>query len=188
MPVIYGSVRPHRVGIRAARYVVDALLRRHVNAVLIDPMERRLPLLEKQYNEYDPGTAPRELETLADLYRRADGFVIVSGEYNHNVPPALSNILDYFLEEYFFRPAGIVSYSDGRFSGTRAAYALRNMLAEMGMVTMPTMYQIANVDEAFDENGVSTDGKADRYSAQFFDELMWYMNAMKPARAAGTPY
>ena len=188
VPVIYGSVRPHRVGIRAARYVVAQLEKRGIQAVLIDPLEYNLPLLTYMYKEYDKGKAPEQLEKLADLYRKADGFIVVSGEYNHNVPPALSNILDHFLEEYFWRPAGIVTYSGGRFSGTRSGYALRNMLGEMGMVTMPSMYQIAGVANAFNEQGVPTDPKQDEYSAMFFDELVWYMNALKPARAAGVPY
>lgn len=188
VPVIYGSVRHHRVGIRAARYVVGALEKRGIEAVLIDPVEYQLPLLDKMFKEFKPGEAPEMLEKLAALYRKADGFVIVSGEYNHNVPPALSNLLDYFLEEYFWRPAGIVTYSGGRFSGTRSGYALRNMLGEMGMVTMPSMFQIANVEHSFDEHGVPTDAKTDEYSKMFFDELAWYMRALKPARAAGVPY
>src|ERR1700756_4832224 len=100
VPVIYGSVRSERKGIRAAHYVMEALKKRGINGVLIDPLEYKLPLLDKMYKEYNPGTAPEPLEKLAELYRKADGFIIVSGEYNHNVPPALSNLLDYFLEEY----------------------------------------------------------------------------------------
>ena len=64
------------------------------------------------------------------LYRGADGFVGVSGEYNHGIPPALKNLLDHFLEEYFFRPSGIACYSAGAFGGVRAAMQLRMSLAE----------------------------------------------------------
>jgi NAD(P)H-dependent FMN reductase len=188
VPVIYGSVRHRRMGIRAARYVVSALEKRGIEPVLIDPMEYQLPLLDKMYKEFKPGEAPEMLEKLAKLYRKADGFVIVSGEYNQSIPPALANILDYFLEEYFWRPAGIVTYSNGRFSGARSGYALRTMLGEMGMVTMPSMFQIANVQDAFNEHGAPANPKMDEYSQTFFDELVWYMNALKPARAAGVPY
>ena len=52
------------------------------------------------------------------LFRRADAFVIVTAEYNHSIPPALSNTLDHFLEEYFWRPSAIVCYSAGAFGGT----------------------------------------------------------------------
>ena len=57
--------------------------------------------------EYEQGHRPRRvLEELAEIYRRTDAFAIVSGEYNHGIPPALKNLLDHFLEEYFFRPSG----------------------------------------------------------------------------------
>ena len=64
-------------------------------------MELQLPLLDRMYKEYPKGEAPENLENLARLYRQADGFVVVSGEYNNSIPPALSNLLDHFLEEYF---------------------------------------------------------------------------------------
>jgi NAD(P)H-dependent FMN reductase len=188
VPVIYGSVRRERQGIRAARYAMHQLERRGVRAVLVDPLEQQLPLLDRMYKEYPAGTAPAPLEELASLYRSADGFIVVSGEYNHGAPPALVNLLDYFLEEYFWRPAAIVSYSSGRFGGVRAAYALRSMLAEMGMVTIPSQLPIPAVQKAFDENGVPVDPKTDEWTARFFDEFIWYMNALRPARRAGVPY
>jgi len=188
VPVIYGSVRRARVGIKAARYVVRRLRELDCEPVLVDPLEKPLPMLDLMYKEYDPGTAPPVMEELAQLFRKADGFVIVSAEYNQSIPPALSNLLDHYLEEFFWRPAGIASYSAGRFAGTRAAYALRTMLAEMGMVTMPSMLQIASVQNAFDDEGVPSDPRMDAFAKTFFDELLWYMRATKSARAQGVPY
>jgi NAD(P)H-dependent FMN reductase len=188
VPVIYGSVRTQRQGIRAARYVVRRLTALGMEPTLVDPLEHRLPLLDRMYKEYQPGTAPPALEELAKLFKRADGFVIVSGEYNHSIPPALSNMLDYFLEEYFWRPAGIACYSNGRFGGVRAAVQLRAMLCELGMVTMPSAMPVPNVHDAFDENGVPADPNMDKYTLYFFEELTWYMKAMRTARAQGVPY
>jgi len=109
---------------------VRALQERGCEPVLVDPLEKRFPLLDKMYKEFPPGQAPPVMEEIADLFRRADGFCIVSGEYNHTVPPALSNLMDHFLEEYFWRPAGIVCYSGGRFGGVRAAMTLRSSLGK----------------------------------------------------------
>ena len=128
MPVILGSVRSGRMGIRAARYLVKRLEARGYEAPLVDPAELALPFLDKMYKEYGPGEAPETLQCLATLFRRADAFVIVSAEYNHAIPPALSNLLDHFLEEYFWRPSAIVCYSAGRYGGVRAAMQLRAML------------------------------------------------------------
>jgi len=186
--VIFGSVRVHRQGIRLARFVVSELQRRGCTATLVDPLEHRLPLLEMQYSDYEAGTAPQELETLARLYRSVDGFAIVSGEYNHGIPPALKNLLDYYLEEYFWRPAGIVSYSGGRFGGVRAAMQLRAVLGELGMVTIPTTLPVGNVGESFSEDGIPSDPRMADRSAQFFDELYWFMEALAAQRAKGVPY
>ena len=160
--VLYGSVRTERKGIRAACFVVRQLERRGHATTLVDPLELRLPLLDRMYKEYPKGAAPPELERLAALYRTVDGFVIVSGEYNHGIPPALKNLLDHFLEEYFFRPAAIVCYSAGSFGGVRAAMQLRMTLAELGTVTIPSLLPIPRAQEAFDEQGVPADPAIER--------------------------
>lgn len=188
VPVIYGSVRTARQGIRAARFVQRELLRRGMDAVLVDPLEKKLPLLDRMYKEFPKGEAPAPLEELADLFRRADGFAIVSGEYNNGIPPALKNLLDHFLEEYFWRPAAIACYSGGRWGGVRAAMQLRMSLAEMGMVTIPSLLPTAHVGEAFAEDGTPADPKTPEYAAQFFDEFAWYMEALRARRVTGVPY
>jgi NAD(P)H-dependent FMN reductase len=57
------------------------------------------------HKEYERGIAPRVRQQLAEIYRRTDAFAIVSGEYNQGIPPGRQNLLDHFLEEYFFRPS-----------------------------------------------------------------------------------
>ncbi len=188
VPVIYGSVRANRQGIKAARFVVAQLEARGCEAVLIDPLEYALPLLDRMYSEFDPGTAPESLQRLADLYRRADGFAIVSGEYNHGIPPALKNLLDHFLEEYFWRPSAIVCYSGGRFGGVRAAMQLRMTLGELGMPSIPSLLPIPSVAAAFEEDGTPTDAHFAERNEPFFAEFLWYMRALREARRAGVPY
>ena len=78
--IVYGSVREARAGIRVVRYLTAALRRRGHTTAVVDAAEERLPLLDRMYKEYERGTAPAVLEALAKLYRKADAFVIVSGE------------------------------------------------------------------------------------------------------------
>jgi NAD(P)H-dependent FMN reductase len=186
--VIYGSVRPHRQGIKAARFLVEACKARGHQTTLIDPLENQLPLLEKMYKEYEKGQAPEVLERLATRIRAADAFIIVSGEYNHSIPPALSNLLDHFLEEYFWRPSGIVCYSAGAYGGVRAAMQLRAMLCELGTPSIPSLLPIARVQDAFDEEGHPRDESSNQRAARFLSELEWYARALKTARLAGVPY
>jgi NAD(P)H-dependent FMN reductase len=187
LPVLLGSVRRDRMGIRAARFVMRVLKERGHDAILVDPMELQLPLLDRMYKEHPKGEAPEKLEKLAALYRSADGFVIVSGEYNNGIPPALKNLLDHFLEEYFWRPSGIVCYSQGSFGGVRAAMQLRMTLAELGMSSVPSLMPIPAIQNALGEDGVPADARLTKSMARFLGELEWYARALKAEREKGLP-
>jgi NAD(P)H-dependent FMN reductase len=186
--VLLGSVRRDRMGSRAARLIIRELEQRGHRVNLVDPLELQLPLLDRMYKEHPKGEAPEPLEQLAEIYRNADGFLVVSGEYNHGIPPALKNLLDHFLEEYFFRPSGIVCYSAGGFGGVRAAMQLRMTLAELGMSSVPSLLPIPRIAEAIDEDGVAQLPIVDRSATRFLDEFLWYAGALAEARANGTPY
>lgn len=168
--------------------MVGALQERGHEPVLVDPMELQLPLLDRMYKEHEKGRAPEPLERLATLYRRADGFLVVSAEYNHSIPPALKNLLDHFLEEYFWRPSAIACYSAGQFGGVRAAMQLRATLAELGMPSIPSLFPIPRIAAALDEQGAPLADWIPRALDRFLDEFAWYCRALRKERAGGTPY
>lgn len=192
--VLLGSVRSERMGIRAAKWAVAQLEKRGHEAVLVDAAELKLPLLDKMWKEIkkDPlakyAKLHEKLAPLAELYLRADGFCIVSAEYNHSISPGLSNLIDHFLEEYFFRPSAIICYSQGPFGGVRAAMQLRATLAETGMPSIPSLQPIPNIGDALSKDGVALTQALVERSGRFFDEFDWYMRAMKREREKGVPY
>ena len=181
--VFYGSVRSDRQGIKAARFFVRKCHDRGHEVSLIDPLEYQLPLLDKMYKEYEPGHAPESLQRMAELIIPADAYIVVSGEYNHTVPPALANLMDHFLEEYFWKPSAIVCYSAGTFGGVRASVALRSMLAEMGMSSIPSVFPIPAVQNAFNVDGAPRDEKFHSRAKKFLDEMEWYAYALRSARS-----
>ncbi len=191
--VLQGSVRMDRMGDRAARWVVAQLEARGHEVVLVDAAVLQLPLLDRMWKEVKSGSdakhaALREkLSPLAALYERADGFAIVSAEYNHSIPPALINLIDYFLEEYFYRPSAIVCYSASPFGGVRAAMQLRGLLAEVGMSSIPSLQPIPNVGSALSADGVALTQELAEKSGKFFDEFEWYISALKAAREKNDP-
>jgi NAD(P)H-dependent FMN reductase len=191
--VLLGSVRSGRMGARAGKWVSAELAKRGHEAVLVDPAELNLPMLDKMWKEIKGSDANEhaglkaKLQPLADLYKRVDGFCVVTAEYNHSVPPALSNLIDHFLEEYFFRPSAIVCYSASPYGGVRAAMQLRAMLPEVGMPSIPTLLPIPSIGSALSEDGVALTQELAEKSGGFFDEFAWYMRAMKAERAKGTP-
>jgi NAD(P)H-dependent FMN reductase len=188
MPVILGSVRSDRKGLRVARYITRHLEERGYGAPLVDPAALQLPLLDRMYKEYPSGQAPEALEHLAGILRSADAFVVVSAEYNHSIPPPLSNTLDHFLDEYFWRPSGIVCYSAGRFGGVRAAMQLRSMLCELGTPSIPSLLPIPEVGTVLDPDGMPQQPWVDSSAKRFLDELVWYAEALRRQRAEGMPY
>jgi NAD(P)H-dependent FMN reductase len=186
--VLLGSMRRDRIGIRPARFVLAECARRGHRATLVDAMELQLPLLDRMYKEHAPGEAPPALESLARLYREVDGFLIVAGEYNHGIQPGLKNLLDHFLEEYFWRPSGIVCYSAGSFAGVRAAMQLRMTLAELGMASIPSLLPVPRAAQTLGEDGTPSDPVFGQRAGRFFDEFAWHAHALRAQRAQGTPY
>jgi NAD(P)H-dependent FMN reductase len=192
--VLLGSVRRERMGDRAAKWAMAQLKARGHEAVLVDAAELKLPLLDKMWKEIKKDPPARyaklreTLAPLAKLYARADGFCVVSAEYNHSIPPGLTNLIDYFLEEYFFRPSAIVCYSATPFGGVRAAMQLRALLAEVGMPSIPSVQPVPTIGNALSADGVALTQELAEKSGKFFDEFDWYMRAMKAERAKGVPY
>lgn len=188
--VFYGSYRRDRQGIRLADYCVRRLAARGANVELIDAKAVGLPMLDRMYKEYPAGEAPEALAALAEKIRKADAFLFVVGEYNWSVQPGLKNLTDHFLEEWFWRPAGIVSYSAGRLGGVRAALTWRGILGEMGMAVISSTIAVGPIGEALDEAGEPTEpgGAAlDKQFPRFADDLAWWTEAARAQRAKADP-
>jgi NAD(P)H-dependent FMN reductase len=188
--VLYGSYRSDRMGIRLADFVVEGLRARGDDAELIDAKAIGLPMLDRMYKEYPKGQAPAALETLAGKIRSADGFLFVTGEYNWGIQPGLKNLTDHFLEEWFWRPAAIASYSAGRFAGARAATAWHGTLSEMGMVVVSSTIAAGPIAQSLSADGKPTGegGKAlERAFPRFADDLAWWIEAAKAQRARKAP-
>src|ERR1700738_4745210 len=151
--VFYGSYRANRMGIRLAHFVVDGLRGGGDDAELIDARAVGLPMLDRMYKEYPKGEAPAALEKLAGQIRDADGFVFITGEDNWGIQPGLKNLTDHFLEEWFWRPAAIASYSAGRFAGARAATAWHGTLSEMGMVVVSSTIAVGPIGHTLSAEG-----------------------------------
>jgi NAD(P)H-dependent FMN reductase len=188
--VLYGSYRSDRAGIRLAGYLVRRFRDRGVDAELVDAKAVGLPMLDRMFKEYPAGEAPEAMRALAAKIVAADAFVFVAGEYNWGVQPGLKNLTDHFLEEWFWRPAALATYSAGRAGGVRAGYAWHPTLAEMGMVVIPSALAVGPIGDTLDAAGEPTGGAGaslERAFARFADELAWWAEAARTQRAAKAP-
>lgn len=188
--VLYGSYRSERMGIRLADFVVASLRARGESPELIDAKVVGLPLLDRMYKEYAKGAAPPAMEALATKIRGADAFIFVVGEYNWGMQPGLKNLTDHFLEEWFWRPAAIASYSDGRFAGARSGLSWRGTLSEMGMVVISSTLAVGPIGNTLGDDGtpIGNAGLAlQRAFSNFADDLAWWTEAAKLQRLRKAP-
>ncbi|PZQ58688.1 MAG: NADPH-dependent FMN reductase [Sphingomonas taxi] len=188
--ILYGSYRSDRQGIRLAEYLMRAFAERGAAPELIDARVIGLPMLDRMYKEYPSGEAPPALEELAGKIRAADAFVFVTGEYNWGQQPGLKNLTDHFLEEWFWRPAAIASYSAGRLAGAHASVAWHGTLTEMGMVVVSSTLTVGSIGHTLDSDGHPTgDGGAAlaRSFPRFADDLAWWTAAAREQKARVKP-
>ncbi|HEY9031555.1 MAG TPA: NAD(P)H-dependent oxidoreductase [Kangiella sp.] len=186
--------KPARLGLRVARACLkhlEAFQSEH-EVELIDPMDYDLSVPFKPQFSYAKGQAPKELDELAQKIKQADGFIMVSPEYNHTMSPALSHLLNHFGSSLFsYKPSVIVTYSAGQWGGVRAAMSMRGILSELGCLPVSAMTNIPKAQEAFNEDGSLQEGQNqqrwDNYLARGFLQLEWWAQATKQQRAEVNP-
>jgi NAD(P)H-dependent FMN reductase len=188
--VLYGSYRSNRSGIRLADFIVAGLRARGESAELVDAKIVALPMLDRMYKEYPTGSAPPAMEALAAKIRAADAFIFVVGEYNWGMQPGLKNLTDHFLEEWFWRPAAIASYSAGRLSGARSSTLWHGTLSEMGMVVISSTLAVGPIAHTLSTSGepIGEAGQAlQKGFPRFADDLAWWTEAARSQRARKAP-
>jgi NAD(P)H-dependent FMN reductase len=117
--------------------------------------------------------------------QRADGFIIVSPEYNHGYPGELKLMLDTAFKEYFKKPVGVVGVSDGPIGGARMMENLRPVLVAFGLVATQRAVYVKNVKDVIYENGNLKEGTdLEKNTKGLLEEVVWYANVLKTAREA----
>jgi NAD(P)H-dependent FMN reductase len=181
LPILLGTVRSQRRSIWVARYG-QALLakRRDVVTRIWDAAE--LPFGNLVRRVWEMAERPAVVEEFVQAMGRADGFVIVTPEYNFGMPGTLKNLIDHLFEEWNRKPFGFIT--DGSVAGgVRAQDQLRQVIAGVRAVSIPTSIAVQRIGETWDENGPKADlNDWDSRFDRFFFELEWYARALKQAR------
>jgi NAD(P)H-dependent FMN reductase len=199
--VFLGSVRtttppePARLGERVARACVSYIEQTldGVEVELIDPLDYDLGPVFKPHFAYHQKDMPKKLQALADKIEEADGYVMVSPEYNHSMGPALANLLNHFgASLYSYKPSAIATYSAGQWGGARAAVALRSFLGELGCLPVSAMIHVPKAQDVLNEKGefVDTARDSDAWAGYFgrtLNQLWWWAQATQKQRRASDP-
>ncbi|CAH1775724.1 unnamed protein product [Owenia fusiformis] len=186
-----GSVRENRLGARVATFMKSQLEKHNYEVTVFDPDVMEFGMLKKPIFFYPPDRAgaPQWLIDAENAVKEADCYVIVSAEYNHCIPPALSNMMDHFGgSSYAYKPSGIVCYSPGIYGGMRAAMQLRAMTGELGCLSVSNIFGIPQVNKAIDETGKPLDDHMEKGANKLISQLDWMAQAMKARRdSVGIP-
>lgn len=181
-PVILGTVREGRASLRVAQYVTQRLARRpDVEARLFDPAELPFGNLVRREWEMDP--APPAVAAFVREMGRADGFVIVTPEYNYGIPGALKNLLDHLFDEWNRKPFALVGCG-ALAGGVRALDQLRQVIAGLQAIVVPPHVYFPNVHATFGPDGPTVEADAwEKRLDRMFSELEWYARALQRARS-----
>ena len=128
---------------------------------------------------------PKATTDLMDKIRSADCYLIVSPEYNHSVPPALSSLMGHFGGSlYKCKPSGIITYSSGPWGGQRAMIAIQAMCHELGCLPVSKVCGIPSVTDLFEVDGTPKDPnhRMLKQLPDLLDQLEWMAMAMKTQR------
>jgi len=167
-PSIRKGRKSHRVALWFKRYLEENSL---AAAMVIDLAACRFPLFTERLKMQE-NPLPEAIEFSGKI-AKADGVIIVAPEYNGGYPASLKNAIDLLTDEWRHKPVAISTVSDGPFGGTQVITSLQFTLWKLGARTVPAMFPVPRVDEAFDEEGRPADpGAMNKRAARFTGELI----------------
>jgi NAD(P)H-dependent FMN reductase len=176
-----GSARDNRLCTRVYKFVHQELIKSGHDVTIFDPLELDLPVLRQAMAFVkDWTTLPESLVKANETLVNSDAIIVISPEYNHSIPPALSNLLDHFpLSSYKYKVSGIVCYSPGPYGGMRAAMQLRCLLGELGTVSVPNIFGIPHASQALNENGEPLNDHMASGAKKLITQVDWYSEALR---------
>jgi NAD(P)H-dependent FMN reductase len=171
--ILIGSTREGRFGPTAARWIEHrARARADLDVDVIDLADVDLPATYPN----DPG----HLAPMLARLRRADGFIVVTPEYNHSFPASLKQAIDVAHSEWRAKPVSFVSYGASS-GGLRAVEQLRLVFAELQAVGLRDTVSFHCYWEALDDEG-ELDDRGDAPAEILLDQLTWWAEALRDAR------
>jgi NAD(P)H-dependent FMN reductase len=129
-------------------------------------------------------TSSQERE-LGERLDAADGFVIVTNEYNHGYSAGLKNVLDHYFAEFEHKPVGFVGY--GNAGGSRAIEQLRQVVVELNMVSVRESVHLFGIQfpairQGGEEAAAAVFSALEPRLTAMTDHLLWWAGALSLAR------
>ncbi|HEX2900865.1 MAG TPA: NAD(P)H-dependent oxidoreductase [Bacteroidia bacterium] len=177
--IVSSSVRIGRNSHRVALFFKNFLESKQLaKAEILDLQHYQFPIFEERL-KFQKNPAPSTIE-FAEKIKAADGVILVTPEYNGGYPASLKNVIDLLGDEWKRKPVAISTVSAGGFAGMNVITSLQFSLWKLQAWTIPAMFPVAKISEAYSADGVPSDKEGSEKRAKaFIDELLWCMEAKK---------
>jgi NAD(P)H-dependent FMN reductase len=186
--IIVGSTRPQRFSEKAAAWIAGEAKKKGLDIEILDLRDYPLPFFNEAApvaylkGNYSP-EASEVLKKWEEKIGEADGFIMTVAEYNHGYPAVLKNAIDYVYSQWFKKPVGYVSYGVG--GGISSNDQLKAIATQLQMMSVPSVH-IADPSSYLDEQGNFKPEKFEKKASDMLDQLIWWGNALKDAKAKDT--
>lgn len=177
--IISGSPRDKTVSLRLAKHLFSALkIKEDIEVDLLDVREFDLPSVQVVWNNAED--VPSKFLPLFKKMKNADGYILVSPEYNGSYSSDLKNLLDHFSKNIYKQKSfGIVTGSIGGMGGMRAAQKLLHLVPALFGIASPYMMITPQMDKKFDEEGILKDESFSKNIETFISEYLWLLGRLK---------
>jgi len=173
--VIEGSKRTERLSITAAKYVYEiGKTIPEIEVTFVDPLDFTLTPEGHLPHDKDP--------KFSELTAKADGFFIVTPEYNHSYPGTIKRLLDSEYENFHHKVLGLGGVSNGPWGGVRCIEALNQVAKALGLSTLRLDVQFPFIQDIFDENGKPKDADYEKRVRGVYKELIFVGKSLKYGR------
>jgi NAD(P)H-dependent FMN reductase len=186
--IVVASTRSRRFADHPLAWVLErAALRTDLEFEVLDLRDHPLPFYDLPT---PPAISPRnytsaEERAIGEALDAADGYLLITNEYNHGYSAALKNVLDHFFVEFNRKPISFLGY--GNVGGSRAIEQLRQVAIELDMVSVrPTVHVFGTQMAPVREDPVAAAeifGALEFRIDALFADLHWWATALKTARA-----
>ncbi|MDB5182186.1 MAG: NADPH-dependent reductase [Candidatus Saccharibacteria bacterium] len=181
--IILGSTRPNRFGAQPAEWVMEQT--KHVSGhqfELIDLEKVNLPLLDEPTPPMMRQYSKDHTKVWSQMIDEADGFIFITAEYNHSVPAALKNAIDFLFHEWNYKPASFVSYGSLA-GGARAVEHLRGICGEVKIYDLREQMLMPDYYHKLDEQGLHKFEESHHKEIQnILEQTVFWADRMKAIR------
>lgn len=169
--IVSGSPRQNSLTHRVALHLYNLLREKTEHEIgLLEVRNYPLPLLQKVFSSVEE--TPEQYRELAQRMFSAEGFIIVTPEYNGSYSPAMQNMFDHFPKQHH-KVFGLVTASPGALGGMRAAMQLQQFTMALFGIPSPYMLVTPTVDKKFDADGNLLDPTFQKSIDTFVHEYLW---------------